>query len=214
MGSGGQAVRDRPPPMFRPPACFRPARQPVTVPAAALRRTIQTVASQAGNRATQHAVLAVQRETAQDVIIRYSDWGGLSVREGALGQYLGQRARAGDYTIVTQVVHANELHSYEKDDVAVATMKQFCVPDVIMMARNQDCAATHSAMTGSGSRPGCVPISGEPAAEIRLTGPRELVHLSGSRLSVDAGSSVARGSSIAQGGVYVACQSRGTAGLP
>lgn len=120
------------------PACPAPtARQPVNVPAAALRQTIRTVASQAGNRATQRAVLALQRETAQDVITRYSDWGGLSVRAGALGQYLGQRARAGDYGIVTQVVHASELHSYDKDDVAVATMKQFSVSDVIMMARNQ-----------------------------------------------------------------------------
>jgi hypothetical protein len=94
------------------------------------RAVVQRVGALAGNR----AAVALQRETAQEVIDRYMNYGGLNLQEEELGAYLAGRARAGDYAIATAVI--GELPSSDKDDVATETVRLLSTPEVVRMARN------------------------------------------------------------------------------
>lgn len=108
---------------------FLPGASPV-----AGRVVVQRLSALAGNNAVQQAMAVLQRETAQEVIDRHTNLGGLNLQEEELGAYLGQRALASDYAIVAQVIE--ELPSSDRDDVAAETMKKFSIPAVCTMARN------------------------------------------------------------------------------
>lgn len=75
----------------------------------------------------------VRRETAQEITARFTDWGGLNLREEALGAYLATLARAGAYGLVTSVIEF--LSWSDRDDVAGAMMGAFSSRALITMAR-------------------------------------------------------------------------------
>jgi hypothetical protein len=87
-------------------------------------------------RATRSPQHAVQRQTAGEVIAQYTNWGGLNLREEALGAYLCSRMRAHDYTLVTAVLTHDDLAPRNRDDVAAEALRPLSVLAVIAMARD------------------------------------------------------------------------------
>ena len=74
------------------------------------------------------------RETAEEIKDRFTDWGGLNLREEDLGVYLRGLARAGNYTLVTQTIQV--LSWSDRDDVAGEMMAGLTTRELIRMAHN------------------------------------------------------------------------------
>lgn len=81
----------------------------------------------------------VKRETAQEVIERNEDWGGINLNEEALALELVGMARAGRYAFVVSVIDA--LSWSDRDDVAGEMMGQFTSREMVGFARNSAAVA-------------------------------------------------------------------------
>lgn len=77
---------------------------------------------------------ALQRETTQEVVDRYTNMGGLNLREEALAGRLTGDVRAGHYGFVSEVI--NTLGSSDRDDVVEEIVQGLAVVELIGMARN------------------------------------------------------------------------------
>jgi hypothetical protein len=94
------------------------------------------VTQQQNNRNSGSIGLAViRRSPAEDIIDEYTNWGGLNLREEALGQELASLALAGRYSFVVEVI--DTLDWTDRDDVAGTMMPHLSTLTLIRMARDE-----------------------------------------------------------------------------